>query len=341
MSYNQPSKTQAGAPDTVLPGDYKNVFFPTTKAYEQILEIQPLTGSSSIVVNSTAVKIQFDLPNVLAIKLNEIWLSANYTVNFTSTSGSDTYTTIQPAFVPWRGPSSIERITLTIGSNVAFDYYGNALANNIMFNMSQNAISRNDMQFMGVDGQPQGGTSAQPLFTRFKLRYWNYDHLNSLGGILPTGYLDKMTLSLYFTAPPNCCWYAGNAVGTVNLNYQLDNLTMYLTEVADPGLFASLKTLTVPWTSREFYYQSTTLINASTQSIQIPCSFKYVRAILFVLRRQQDIQNIQLQNKLSEYSPDVSNILRLNVKVNGVRRQLQDFTRPYDWLYELKHVFPD
>ena len=28
------------------------------------------------------------------------------------------------------------------------------------------------------------------------------------------------------------------------------------------------------------------------------------------------------------------------MKINGVRRFLQDLTRPYDWLYELKKVFP-
>ena len=40
-----------------------------------------------------------------------------------------------------------------------------------------------------------------------------------------------------------------------------------------------------------------------------------------------------------EYSPDVSNIQKFNVRINGIRRQLQDFTS-FEWLYELKRLFP-
>ena len=106
--------------------------------------------------------------------------------------------------MPWRGPSSIDRITLDIGSNKALDYYANNLMNNLTINIQNNALTRNNFQFMGGDGQFQGTTSAQPMFTRFKLRYWPYDHLNQ-NGVLPVGKMSKMVLSLYFTPACRYC----------------------------------------------------------------------------------------------------------------------------------------
>jgi hypothetical protein len=44
-------------------------------------------------------------------------------------------------------------------------------------------------------------------------------------------------------------------------------------------------------------------------------------------------------NKLVEYSPEVTNVVKLDVKINGIKRQLQDFT-DIDWLYELKRLIP-
>ena len=60
-----------------------------------------------------------------------------------------------------------------------------------------------------------------------------------------------------------------------------------------------------------------------------------------MIRRVQDIGNIAPTgiNKLVEYSPEVSNIVTLNVSINGIKRQLQDLT-DIDWLYELKRLMP-
>ena len=88
-------------------------------------------------------------------------------------------------------------------------------------------------------------------------------------------------------------------------------------------------------------YQSIALTASAIQAIQVPCSFKYVRGLIFVLRRSDDIQAIgpTAINKMVEYSPDITALVRLNVKVNGVRRQLQDITS-FEWLYEMKRLFP-
>ena len=323
-----------------LPRNYKNLYFPNTDAYENNLYLYPLT-SGSINVSSQAVKVQWELPNILALRLDEIWLECYYTPNFTSTNGGDTFASVQPSMVPWRGPSSIERITATIGSNTAFDYYGNNLMNNIVMNLQNNAMIRNNYQFMGGDGQFQGGTTAQPLFTRFKLRYFDKDHLNQTG-ILPVGKMAKMILSVYFTPASFCMYYAGTALGTISLNYTIDNLQLQVIEVASPTLQQALSNSSLQWCSREWYYQSLQLLGSSKQSLQVPCSFKYVRGLIFVLRRNQDIQDITPTgiNKMVEYSPNVSNIVQLNVRINGVYRQLQAFQNSYEWLYELKRVFP-
>ena len=155
--------------------------------------------------------------------------------------------------------------------------------------------------------------------------------------------MQKVILSIYFAAAPFCMYYAGTANGTINLNYTLDNLQLQVIEVASPTLANALSTSTLQWCSREWYYQTLNLSSSSKQSLQVPCSKKYVRALIFVLRRNQDVQDITPTgiNKLVEYSPDVSNIVKLNVRINGVNRQLQDFQNGFEWLYELKRVYPE
>jgi hypothetical protein len=198
------------------------------------------------------------------------------------------------------------------------------------------------MQFMGGEGLFQGTTSAQPMFTRFKLRYYEYDHSNQ-NGVIPVGKMSKMFLSLYFTPASYCMYYAGTALGTISLNYTISNLQLQVREVASPTLDNLVKTSGImAWCGREWYYQPIPLGTSSIQSIQISCSYKYIRGVVFVLRRLQDIQDITPTgvNKLVSYSPDVSNIVKINVKINGIRRQLQDFQNSYEWLYELKRFFP-
>ncbi len=129
----------------------------------------------------------------------------------------------------------LTELLLHIGSNVALDYYGVNLMNNIAMNLSNNAITRNNYQFMGGSGQFQGSATPQPLFTRFKLRYYDKDHLNQ-NGVLPVGKMQKVILSIYFAAAPFCMYYAGAANGTINLNYTLDNLQLQVIEVASPTL---------------------------------------------------------------------------------------------------------
>jgi hypothetical protein len=268
---------------------YQNVYFSDTDAFEQINVIYPLT-SGSINVSQQSVKVQFEIPNLLSIKLDDIWIECNYTPGFSSTSGSDTWTSLQPSFVPWRGPSSIERITLTIGSNTALDYYGNALMNNLVMNLQNNSITRNNLQFMGGSGQFQGTSSPQPMFTRFKLRYSPLDHLNQQG-LIPCGKMAKMVLSLYYTPASFVMYCAQAAVGTVTLNYTIDNLQLQLREVAGPTVNRALSN-GLAWCSREWYFQSLSISNASSQSIQVPTNFKYLRGLIFVFQRIQDLQDI-------------------------------------------------
>ena len=324
----------------LLPTSYKNISFPETDAYENLLYLYPLT-SGSISVGQQAVKIQFEIPNLLALKLDDIWIECYYTPTFTSTNGGDTFSTVKPSFVPWRGPSSIERMTLKIGSSVAFDYYSNNLLNNIIMNLQNNALTRNNYQFMGGEGQFQGTATPQPMFTRFKLRYSPLDQINQ-SGVLPLEKMSKMILELYYTPASFCMYYAGTALGTITLGYTIDNLQLQIREIASPTLNNLISTSGLTWCSREWYHQSLALGLSARQSVQVPCNFKYVRGLVFVLRRLQDMQDITPTgiNKLVEYSPDVSNIVALNVKINGVKRQLQDFQNSYEWLYELKRLFP-
>ena len=161
-----------------VPGNYKPLGYPITDAYERELYINPLQSTGFTVTNQS-YKVQFIIPNVLSVKLDEIWLKCNFTPSFTSTNGGDTFAIVQPAFVPWVGPSSIERIQVTIGASTALDRYGTNLAYNLQNNLVLNSINRNNLQYMYGSGQPQTGTSAVAQPTRFKLTLWDQDQLNS------------------------------------------------------------------------------------------------------------------------------------------------------------------
>ena len=91
---------------------------------------------------------------------------------YTSTNGGDTWGG-STSFCSFAGPSSIERIQVQIGSNTTMDDYGVALMNNLMINLTTNAVTKNSYQFLGIDGQPQPATQStgQPVFTRFKPWY--------------------------------------------------------------------------------------------------------------------------------------------------------------------------
>jgi hypothetical protein len=88
-------------------------------------------------------------------------------------------------------------------------------------------------------------------FTRFKLRNYSKDHLNQ-NGILPVGKMPKMILSLYYTPASYCCYYAGVAIGTISLNYTIDNLQLQVREIASPTLTNLMTSSTMLWCAREW-----------------------------------------------------------------------------------------
>lgn len=324
----------------MLPNDYTPLAFPVTDAYERILYLNPTQSPVFTVQQGNYFQVQFEIPNILSIKLDEIWLKCNFTPGFTSTNGGDTFATVQPAFVPWVGQSSIERMWATIGGANAFNQYQTHLAANVQMNLMNNSITRNNMQYQYGSGQPQTGSVPQPQVCRWKPMVWDQTHLNSTG-LLPVGKLPKVILYFQFTNPTNNMYYAGTPAGTVSLNYTVDSLQLQVVQVASKQWDETLKTIPLSWCSREWYYQLVPLGLSTTQTIQVPVPWKYIRGIVMVIRRVQDIQAIGPTsiNKLVEYSPEVSNIVNLNVIINGLKRQMQDFQN-IDWLSELKRLLP-
>lgn len=89
------SKVSVNSRQSVVPPEYFSTLKPSTRAYEQIIKVQPLITSFT----STAVpyKIVTELPNV-NFRLNQVYLEANVTVNFTSSDVKDTYATVSFLF---------------------------------------------------------------------------------------------------------------------------------------------------------------------------------------------------------------------------------------------------
>jgi hypothetical protein len=207
-------------------------------------------------------------------------------------------------------------------------------------NLTMNNINRNDSQYQYGSDQPQTGTTPLPQVCRWKPMPWDQTHLNSTG-LLPVGKMAKVIFYFQFTNPNNFMYYAGNPAGTVSLNYTIDSLQLQLMQVASNQWDATLKTIPLSWCSREWYYQLVPMGLSTIQTLQVPVPFKYIRGIVMVIRRVQDIQAIGPTsiNKLVEYSPEVSNVVNMSVMINGIKRQMQDFQN-VDWLFELKRLLP-
>src|SRR5579872_207513 len=178
-------KKTAMAMTTPQPQSVQNVYFPVSDCYELLQWTTPTTPTSQL-ITSSGIKSTFILPNLVGIKLASLELQCNLTVNFTSTSGSDTFASIQPAFCPYRGVSQVERVTIRVGSNVVADMYSHADRENAFLNMMTNTVIRNDWQLLGVSGAFQGGTAAAAQQSRWKLMYEPFSLLNE-DGYLPTG----------------------------------------------------------------------------------------------------------------------------------------------------------
>ena len=101
----------------VIPPEYISTLKPGCDSWEQLLKVQPqITAFTS---TSVPYKTVVDLPNY-NFRLDQVYIEADVTVTFSSDNGGDTYSSVQPAIVPWAS-SLINEVRLFAGSTMVSD----------------------------------------------------------------------------------------------------------------------------------------------------------------------------------------------------------------------------
>ena len=120
----------------------------------------------------------------------------------------------------------------------------------------------------------------------------------------------KVVIDLYFNPANVCMYYTGTPAGTISLNYTVSNIKFKVEDTTRNQIVTALSTQPLEFSYQEWYYQQTAL-TPSTQNIQIqlPNNFRWVNAVVAVIRKISDITAISSAtnaNKLKYYWGDVS-----------------------------------
>ena len=323
-----------------IPSDLKNYIKPLTDAFDQIIQVQPLQ-SGTFTVTSSYVKVVVEFPNVATMRQNDIYLEALLTVSFTSTSGSDTFAIIRPAFIPYFS-SIINRWTLRCGSTTIIDSYASNIRYNLAQNLMSNSITRLEQTYNNPTGAFQGGTVAAAQYARFPLSGFPNELLSSDNGIIPTGILNKLQLDLYFETAPVCTWNnpSSGPVGTVTMNYTVAGLYLWVNEDASQLIKASLLAKGLNVCHTEYYFQAYPIAASTTQlNLLIPTAFRKVRAIVGAIIRNSDWTSATNQDRMATYDPEQTAVLKFNCRLNSQRRY-QDDLHDIELLPETRRIFP-
>ena len=91
----------------------------------------------------------------------------------------------------------------------------------------------------------------------------------------------------------------------------------------------------------EWYYQSWP-ITPSSQSISvlIPNNFRFVQAVIAVIRKVADITDIKKGTKLKEHTADMTPITKANIRLQGQLRYNEPLSSTIDMMHEIKKVWP-
>jgi len=323
-----------------LPKDLLAFNKEVTDVFDQFTVLIP-QQTSPITVGTTVQKVKMELPNTKSLRLDQVMLECTLLPGFSSTSGSDTFNTIRPQFVPLI-PSILNRVTMFVGSATFFDNYANDLRYNLQYWTSSNPTTRfNDLYMYPTNNLAPA--TAVPTTVRFPL-VWRDDFPNLNSGFFPSGILPKISIDLYFSPAANCMYTTqASPVGTVTLNYTVSDIKFKVEDVSSDLIASALASRSLNFTYTEWYNQQTP-ITPSAQSIviQLPNNFRYVSAVIAVIRKTSDITSIipASSAKLKYYTGDVTEITKANVRENGELRYPEPLSSTLDLMHELKKVRP-
>lgn len=336
MAKRQAVAPTAGGP--VLPSDLIAFNKQPTDVNDEFMVILP-AQTGAITVGSTSVKAIVDIPNVKSMRLPCFMVEMDLTPSFTSTDVKDTFATILPQFVPLIA-SVINRFTMTARSTTLCDVYGHDLRLQLQYWLRSNAISRlNDLYLYSTNNVAPATQVATRV--RFPLTLAENDFPNLRSGFLPIAEMGKLTLDLYFNPAANVMYYSGTAVGTITLGYTVSNLTLKIEDTSSNTIARSLAAAPLNFSYTEWYQQAF-FPAPSAQSIvvNLPNNFRFVQAVVAVIRKISDITDLKNGNKLKYYSGDVTPITKANIRFQGNLRYIEPLSGTIDMMHEIKKVLP-
>lgn len=309
-----------------------------TDVRDELIRIIP-SQTSPLLVTGDGTKLTIDFPKNKSIRMAKLLFECQVTPSFTSTSGSDTFSSLLPQFVPLAS-SIIKRWTFFVGSTVFCDNYENALRWNMQYLLRANPITRlNDTYFYPTGLAP---ATSVPTTVQFPLVYDPNDFGNMHCGVFPLGNLPRTKFDLYFTPANACMFYTGTAVGTVSLNYTVSGAQFWVEECASALIAASVVQQGLNFSYTEWYYPGAYPItpNAQAVTVPLPTRFRWASKILAVVRKTADITNQTLGTKFQIFTGDITEVTKANVRFNSQLRYQENLVGSLQLVQELKKNFP-
>jgi len=323
---------------TDFPFSLKGVSKPKTDAFDSMVNVYPVTPNA-FNVSTTQQKVTFYLPSIANLRLSELYLEGDFTANFSSTNGADTFAIVQPAFVPYFS-SLVNRVTMFIGTVQVIDNLTNNLRYNVMQNIRTNSLTALAETLNNPTGVFVGGTSPSSQFGRFQFTKYYDEIMSADRGILPVGILPRVQLDVYFDIPDRVMWRAGGA-GTITLSYAVNNLRLQIDSVRSNLVSSVISQRGINVCHSEWYYQNSPITAGSvTLSVQVSTQFRYLNKIVGVITKLSDETDQTNRDKLKVYSNQVTATTKYNARLNALNR----FPEPLvgqEVLAELRRCFPE
>jgi hypothetical protein len=319
-----------------IPPEYISVLKPGCRSWEQVLKVIPVT--TSFTAGTTPTKTFLELPSC-NFRLSEFYIECSVTVTFSSNSGSDVYSTVQPSIVQW-ATSLINQARFISGSTEILNLRNVNLRYAWEQNIMSNSITRNAETSNNVS--PTAYTAATPQLFRFPLTALSNDFFSLDSGIWPGSYARKPTLELYWEAPANCIYAAGTIAGTVfSFGYTVNSWSASIVQVTDPNIDNLISTRGYILNHQNWWVYQQSITTAPTQTIQIPVSFASVCGVVWGVQKVSDITSNTNAGKLALMSSELTNLVSLDLRLNSQLRQQDKFVDVnQEAIPETRRMFP-
>lgn len=196
-------------------------------------------------------------------------------------------------------------------------------------------------------------STQQPI----QIRPFQFENsfLNSCEGVLPLQFMPNVTIEIYF-APPENVLKQNIPIGFTHilnplakagqLSYWMTNLRLECLMGGSNTLERALIAQGASMTFRDYAYFNRNITGGETNSsslgnfsFQVPITQRAVEQVFLIIRKTDEIQSLVTAGKLSSYWPVTRQILRANIRINGIRRYGEDLDSR-GMFVELQRLYP-